>query len=95
MTAYRTRVVGDPEVGHEIVDMFNLHVITFSDPADAQVVLEHLNRRPPIAGYSIEEPLVVGSYSLVDPAGEWVVQHKSRAALERLLEHLNRFIRPT
>lgn len=94
MSAYKVRPTDNPAGGCEILDYFGDLVITLPDPADAEVVAHHLNAPNRPTGYSIEDPIAVGSYSLLDPAGDWVVQHASRDALEGLLIHLNNFIRP-
>ncbi len=68
-----------------------------SEPSDASLLVEHLNEPLYGGGYTIEDPEEGDEegdeeplFTLLDPEGDDIFYHESRAVLETLISHLNR-----
>lgn len=86
------------EDGDFVLDPDGDVLVFCSEPSDASLLVEHLNQPMYGGGYTIEDPEEDEEdeggeeplYVLLDPEGDDIYYHESRAVLETLISHLNR-----
>lgn len=85
------------EDGDFVMDPDGDVLVFCSEPSDASLLVEHLNEPMYGGGYTIEDPDEEDEdseeeplFTLLDPDGDDIFYHESRAVLETLISHLNR-----
>lgn len=85
------------EDGDFVMDPDGDVLVFCSEPSDASLLVEHLNEPMYGGGYTIEDPdeeeedsEEAPLFTLLDPDGDDIFYHESRAVLETLISHLNR-----
>lgn len=97
MTKLYKSVYDGEEDGDFVVDPDGDVLVFCSEPSDASLLVEHLNEPLYGGGYTIEDPEDDEDegdeeplFTLLDPEGDDIFYHESRAVLETLISHLNR-----
>lgn len=97
MSKLYKNVYDGEEDGDFVMDPDGDVLVFCSEPSDASLLVEHLNEPMYGGGYTIEDPDEEDEdgeeeplFTLLDPDGDDIFYHESRAVLETLISHLNR-----